>query len=169
MWRLLLKKLGMSILTMIVFILGIFGWGLTLYPFNFPYLLQLSPDADYVIAFVFALLFTCVVTVTVRGKWCFENDVFFSKKEKRFRALLCRIVTSQDFIADVAVFALWDFAVSLRIGLGTHVPWFRVAVGVAVLVVGGTLAFGLLDCLLYVIARKRADRKLRKLQRKREE
>lgn len=157
-----LKKFGLSLLNIVAFFAGIFLWALTLYPFNFPYLLKLPQEADYVIAIVFALTFVCIAVVMVRTKWCFENDLFFVKKDEKAPPLVWRIVSSQEFIADVIVFAVWGLGLFTWIAATSDAPWFRAVPTVALCVMAGTLVFGILDCLLYVIARKKADRKLRK-------
>ncbi len=165
-----LKKIGMSLLTIGGFLAGIFCWGLAIYPFNFPYLLHLpSEETDLVISSICGLLFVYIVTITVRTKWCYDNDLFFSKEDNRFIALVGRIVKSQEFIADVAVFALYVSVIAIAAGISVDAPWYSILTGTAAMAVGEAWIFAVLDCLLYVIARKRADRRLRKLQRKREQ
>jgi hypothetical protein len=157
-----LKKFGLSLLNIIAFFVGIFLWGLTLYPFNFPYLLKLPQEADHIIATVFALTFVCIAVVMVRTKWCFETDLFFAKKGEKVTPLVWRIVSSQEFIADVIVFAVWVIGLFTWIAATSGAPWYRAVPTVALLVVGGTILFAALDCLLYVIARKKADKQLSK-------
>ena len=157
-----LKKFGLSLLNIIAFFVGIFLWGLTLYPFNFPYLLKLPQEADHIIATVFALTFVCIAVVMVRTKWCFETDLFFAKKDEKVPPLAWRIITSQEFVADVIVFAVWVLGLFTWIAATSDAPWYRAVPTVALLVVGGTILFAALDCLLYVIARKKADKQLRK-------
>lgn len=170
MWGLLLNKFGRSLLTILAFFAGVFCWGLVIYPFNLPYLLHLpSETTDAVIGTVFALLFVCVATVMVRTNWCLEEDMFWQREDEKARPLFLCVLTSREWLADVIVFAVWDLLFQGYIGITSGVAWYTVFVVTAALVVGSTLAFSLLDCLLYVIARKRADRRLRKLQRKREE
>ncbi len=160
MWRLLLGKVGMSLLTIGCFFVGMFGYGLILLPFNLPYLLKISADAEYYFMGIFALVFVCVATVMVRAKWCFETDLFFSSADTRLRSLFLRVVRSQEFVADLIVFALWDLVMITITGVRSQVPWYAAVTGNAVLLVGGTLVFAVLDCVLYIIARKRADRRL---------
>ena len=103
-----LKKFGLSLLNIVGLVVGIFLWALTIYPFNIPYLLQLPfEETNAVTGSVFALLFVCIVTVAVRTKWCFETDLFFQQKDEKPRPLVVRIITSQEFLADIIVFAVW--------------------------------------------------------------
>lgn len=160
MWKLLLKKLGMSVITVLVFFVGAFGYGLVIAPFNLPYLLKLPEDANVAFGGVFALLVVCVVTVIVRTDWCYENDAFFASNEEKQRPLIWRIVTSREFIADVIVCALCVLVYSVSIGARSQAVWWWFAMATLILVGGYTLLFAVLDCLLYMIARKRADRRL---------
>ncbi|MBQ7088356.1 MAG: hypothetical protein IJN04_01785 [Clostridia bacterium] len=166
MFLLVLKKFGLALLNIVAFFVGIFLWALTLYPFNFPYLLKLPQEADYVIAIVFALTFVCIAVVMVRTKWCFENDLFFAKKDEKAPPLVWRIVSSQEFIADVIVFAVMVLGLFTWTAATSDAPWYRAVPTVALIVVGGTIVFAALDCLLYVIARKKADKRLRKREEK---
>lgn len=169
MWMLLLKKLGLSFLTLAGLLAGVFLWALTIYPFNFPYMLQLPfEETNAVTASVFALLFVCIVTVSVRTKWCFENDLFFLHKDEKPRPLVVRIVTSQEFLADVIVFAAWMVGIYTAAAITSDIVnvWYIAVLCVLALVVGTTVAFVALDCLLYVIARKKADKRLRKREEK---
>ena len=169
MWMLLLKKLGLSFLTLLGLLAGVFLWALTIYPFNFPYLLQLPfEETNAVTSSVFALLFVCIVTVAVRTKWCFETDLFFAEKDEKARPLVVRIITSQEFLADVIVFAVWVLGIYTFVAVTseTITVWYIAVLCVLALVVGGTAVFAPLDCLLYVIARKKADKQLRKREEK---
>lgn len=159
-----LKKFGLSLLNIVAFFVGIFLWGLTLYPFNFPYLLKLPQEADYVIATVFALTFVCIAVVMVRTKWCFENDLFFAKKDEKAPPLVWRIVSSQEFIADVIVFAVWGLGIYTAAAITSETVnvWYVAVLAVLAITIVSTAAFAVLDCLLYVIARKKADKQLRK-------
>lgn len=168
MWKLLLEKLGMSVLVVCCFLIGIFGYSLTLAPINLPFLLKLPVEADSIFAAVFALLFVCVATVITRTTRCIEEDMFLMEDGKLGSLLRC-VLTSWEYIADVIVFALLNLILEIVIGVTSGAPWYAVVSGIAIMVVGGMLAFALLDCILYVFARKRADRRLRKLQRKREQ
>ena len=162
-----LKKLGLSLLNIVAFFVGIVLWALTIYPFNFPYLLQLPfEETNAVTASVFAVLFVCIVTVAVRTKWCFETDLFFAKEGEKAPPLIWRIVSSQEFIADVIVFAAMVLGLFTWIAATSDAPWYRAVPTVALIVVGGTIVFAALDCLLYVIARKKADKRLRKREEK---
>ena len=165
MWILLLKKFGLSFLTLLGLLAGVFLWALTIYPFNFPYLLQLPFDeTNGVTATVFALLFVCIVTVAVRTKWCYETDLFFLQKDEKPRPLVVRIITSQEFLADIIVFAMWVLGIytTAAITSETAPVWYVAALTVLAITVVATAVFAPLDCLLYVIARKKADKKLRK-------
>lgn len=166
MFLLVLKKFGLALLNIVAFFVGIFLWALTLYPFNFPYLLKLPQEADYVIAIVFALTFVCIAVVMVRTKWCFETDLFFAKEGEKAPPLIWRIVSSRDFIADVIVFATMVLGLFTWTAATSDAPWYRAVPTVALIVVGGTIVFAALDCLLYVIARKKADKRLRKREEK---
>ncbi|MBR3778520.1 MAG: hypothetical protein IKL13_02185 [Clostridia bacterium] len=151
-------------------IAGIFCWGLVIYPFNIPYLLHLpAEETDAVIGTVFALLFVCVATVAVRTKWCLEEDLFLLSEDEKARPLFLRVVTSEEWIADGIVFAVWALTLAVVSGITSGAIWYRVVLGVVELTLGSTALFAVLDCVLYAIARKRADRRLRKLQRKREQ
>lgn len=169
MFQLVLKKFGLALLNIVAFVVGIFLWGLTLYPFNFPYLLKLPQEADYIIATVFALTFVCIAVVMVRTKWCFETDLFFAKQGEKVLPLVWRILSSQEFVADVIVFAVFMLAIGIWIGIPSSVPWVAVLLGMMMFLVCATVVFAALDCLLYVIARKKADRQLRKIQKQREQ
>lgn len=159
---LLLKKIGMSLLVLGILFVGFFLWALTIYPFNFPYLLHLPADeTNAITGSLFSLTFLCIVTVTVRTKWCYDNDLFFSKEDRRLLSLLRRIVTSRDFVADVIIFELYVVAASV-IAVPSNVVWFAWILGTILLMMASSLAFGLFDCLLYVLARKKADKLLRK-------
>ena len=159
---LLLKKIGMSLLVLGILFVGFFLWALTIYPFNFPYLLYLPADeTNAITGSLFSLIFLCIVTVTVRTKWCYDNDLFFSKEDRRLLSLLRRIVTSRDFVADVIIFELYVVAASV-IAVPANVVWFAWILGTILLMMASSLVFGLFDCLLYVLARKRADKLLRK-------
>ena len=165
MWILLLKKLGLSFLTLLGLLAGIFLWALTIYPFNLPYLLQLPfEETNAVTGSVFALLFVCIVTVAVRTKWCFETDLFFAKKGEKVMPLVWRIVSSQEFIADVIVFVLWTVGIYTfaAITSETMTVWYVAVLAVLAITIVATAVFAALDCLLYVIARKKADKQLRK-------
>lgn len=163
MWKRLLQKLGLSLLAIGGFVAGIFCWALAIYPFNLPYLLHLpSETTDLIIGSVCGLLFTCIVTVSVRTKWCFENDLFFSKEDRKLRSLIKRIVTSPEFIADIVVFALWMLIIALLPGTPSGTPWYALVLGTATMMVVGTAVYAVVDCLLYVIARKKADKQLYK-------
>ena len=161
MWKLLLKKLGMSFLVAVVCFVGMFCYGLVLYPINLPYLLKMPAETDYVFAMIFALIFVSVATIRVRTKWCFEEDLFFAVEEDA-PPLMRRVVTSQEYLADVIVFAVWVLIYTGVVGGTSGAPWYRVVLGSAILLVSSVLAFAVLDCLLYVIARKKADKQLRK-------
>ena len=161
MWKLLLKKFGMSFLVALVCFVGMFCYGLVLYPINLPYLLKISAEADYVFAMIFALIFVSVATIRVRTKYCFEEDLFFAGEEDA-PSLLRRVVTSQEYLADVIVFAVWVLIYAGVVGGTSGAPWYRVVLGSAILLVSSVMAFAVLDCLLYVIARKKADKQLRK-------
>lgn len=158
---LLLKKIGMSLLVLGILFVGFFLWALTIYPFNFPYLLHLPADeTNAITGSLFSLIFLCIVTVTVRTKWCYDNDLFFAKEEKGLLSLFRRILTSRDFVADVIVFALYVLAICITaIPTNVRLAWI---LGTILLMVGSSLAFGLFNCLLYVLARRRADKLLRK-------
>lgn len=159
---LILKKVAMSLLVLGILFVGVFCWALTLYPFNFPYLLHLPEEpTNSVICTAFALTFLCIVTVTVRTKWCYDNDLFFSKEDNKLFSLMRRIVTSREWIADVIVFEMYVLAVAVGVA-PVPMPWGAWIVGTTMIVVVSSLVFGLVDCLLYVIARKRADRRLRR-------
>ena len=156
-----LKKFGLSLLNIVGLVVGIFLWALTVYPFNFPYLLHLPADETNMVTMsVFALLFVCIVVVMVRTKWCFETDLFFAKKGEKVPPLVWRIITSQEFIADVIVFAAWVLGLLTWIAATSDAPWYMAVPTVALIVVGGTILFAAMDCLLYVIARKKADKQL---------
>lgn len=162
---LLLKKLGRSVLAICCFLIGVFCYSLVLAPINLPFLLKLPADADTVFAAVFALVFACVATVISRAKWCLEEDMLRTEDGKLGSLLRC-VLASREWIADVIVFAAYDLVLATVIGVTSEAPWYTVAAGVAMLVVGGALAFGVLDCLLYVLARKRGERKLKKRKRR---
>lgn len=166
MFLLVLKKFGLALLNIVAFFVGIFLWGLTLYPFNFPYLLKLPQEADHVIAAVFALTFVNIVVVSVRTKWCFENDLFLAEEGDKWWTLPWRIIQSEDWVADVVVCALYLLVLSTIAGVTSGAPWYAQISGTLLLTVGGVLVFGVLDCLLYVIARKKADKQLRKREEK---
>ena len=162
MFRLLLRKFGMSLLTLVNAFLGVFLWALTLYPFNFPYLLKLPQYTNEIIMTAFVLIFLSVITVTVRTKWCYEKDLFFLKKGEEGPPLIVRIVTSQEFIGDTIVCAFWTSLIVIRVGVGMQAPFLAVVLVTSLLTVGVTAVYGMFDCLLYIIARKRADRRLRR-------
>ena len=164
MFRLLLRKFGMSLLTLVNAFLGVFLWALTLYPFNFPYLLKLPQYTNEIIMTAFVLIFLSVITVTVRTKWCYEKDLFFLKKGEEGPPLIVRIVTSQEFIGDIIVFAAWILGVYIfaAITSDTVTVWYAAVLTVLGITLGATAIFALFDCLLYIIARKRADRRLRR-------
>lgn len=158
----LLKKIGMSILVFGILFVGIFLWALTIYPFNFPYLLHRPADeTNAITGSLFALTFLCIVTITVRTKWCYDNDLFFSKEDNKLFSVMRRIVTSREWIADVIIFEMYVLAVAVGVA-PAPMPWGAWIVGTTMIVVVSSLVFGLVDCLLYVIARKRADRRLRR-------
>ena len=165
MWLLLLKKLGLSFLTLLGLLAGIFLWALTIYPFNFPYLLQLPfEETNALTGSVFSILFVCIVTVAVRTKWCFETDLFFVKRGEKAPPLVWRIVTSQEFIADLIVFAAWMVGIYTFAATTSETVnvWWAAVLSVLAITVVATTAFAPLDCLLYVIARKKADKQLSK-------
>ena len=162
MFRLLLRKFGMSLLTAVNAFLGAFLWGLTLYPMNLPYLLKLPQYINEVTMVGFVLTFVSVITVIVRTKWCYENDLFFLKKGEEGPPLILRIVKSHEFIGDAIVCAFWTALVVIRAGVGMHVRFWAVVLGSILLTVGVTAVYGVWDCLLYILARKRADRQLRR-------
>ena len=169
MWILLLKKLGLSFLTLLGLLAGVFLWALTIYPFNFPYLLQLPfEETNAVTASVFALMFVCIVTVAVRTKWCFETDLFFQQKDEKPRPLVVRIITSQEFLADLIVFAAWMVGIYTFAAISSETVnvWWAAVLSVLAITVVATAVFAPLDCLLYVIARKKADKQLRKREEK---
>jgi hypothetical protein len=157
----------MSVLVVCCFLIGVFCYSLVIAPFNLSFLLKLPADADVVFAAVFALLFVCVATVVSRTKWCLEEDMLQTEEGKVGTLFLC-VLTSQEFLADVVVFAAWDFVTSVSIGVTSTAAWWWLLLGTVMLVVCSSLLFAALDCMLYVIARKRADRKLRKNQKRRE-
>ena len=164
---LILKKIAMSLLVLGILFVGFFLWALTIYPFNFPYLLHLPADeTNAITGSLFTLIFLCIVTVTVRTKWCFETDLFFAKEGEKAPPLIWRIVSSRDFIADVIVFAAMVLGLFTWTAAISDAPWYRAVPTVALIVVGGTIVFAALDCLLYVIARKKADKRLRKREEK---
>lgn len=155
-----LKKFGLSLLNIVAFFVGMFLWGLTLYPMNLPYLLKLPQDVDYILGFAFALAFVCIIVVSVRTKWCFETDLFFAKKDEKVPPLVWRIVSSQEFIADVIVCAVWVLGISVSVGVTSRAPWYSVVLGTVLLILITTLPFAAFDCLLYAIAREKADKRL---------
>lgn len=163
MLKLVLKKFGLSFLTLLGLFVGLFVWGLVVFPFNLPYLLQLPTDeTNLVTGSICALLFVSIVTVSVRTKWCFETDLFFAKPEEKPPHLLMRIITSQEFLADVIVFAVWMLGIFVSVGGTSGAPWYLVVLGTVLLILITTLPFAAFDCLLYTIARKKADKRLYK-------
>ena len=108
------------------------------------------------------------VTVPVRTKWCFETDLFFVKKDEKAPPLVWRIITSQEFLADIIVFAVWIVGIYTfaAITSDTVNVWYAAVLTVLAITVVATVAFAALDCLLYVIARRKADKKLRKREEK---
>lgn len=164
-----LKKFGLSLLNIVGLVVGIFLWALTIYPFNFPYLLHLPADETNMVTMsVFALLFVCIVVVMVRTKWCFETDLFFAKKGEKVPPLVWRIITSQEFVADVIVFAAWVLGIYTFAAISSETVnvWWAAVLSVLAITVVATAVFAPLDCLLYVIARKKADKQLRKREEK---
>ena len=164
MFVLFLKKLGLSLLNVAAFFVGMFLWGLTLYPANLPYLLKLPQESEYVIGTAFALTFVCIVVVIVRTKWCYETDLFLRQPGDKWWHLPLRIVTSWEFWMDVVVFALYVLALSISAAVTAQAPWYTAVLGVLLLTVVSSLVFGVFDCLLYVLARRKANRQLRKRQ-----
>ena len=161
MLKLVLKKFGLSFLTILGLFAGLFVWGLAVFPFNLPYLLQLPTDeTNLVTGSICALLFVSIVTVSVRTKWCFETDLFFAKSEDKAPHILVRIITSQEFLADVIVFGTWMLGIFVSIGVTSGAPWYRVVLGTVLLILITTIPFAAFDCLLYIIARKKADKQL---------
>lgn len=155
-----LRKLGLSFLVILDFVIGIFCWALTIYPFNFPYLLRLPEDAtNSILSVSCGLLFVSIVTVRVRTKWCYENDLFFSKEDHRFLSLVKRIVISPEFITDTIVFAVWMLALGVW-AAPSGTPWYAFLLGFLTSLLVCAPVFAVLDCLLYVIARKKADKQL---------
>ena len=165
MWKLLLKKFGMSFLVALVYFVGLFCYGLVLYPINLPYLLKIPAEADYLFAMIFALIFVSVATVRVRTKYCLEEDMFFAHKDEKAPPLIWRVVCSREFLADVIVFAVWALAPIVFSGVTSGAPWHSVIVGILTLSVGSITFFALLDCLLYIISRRKADKHLRKREK----
>ena len=161
MLKLVLKKFGLSFLTILGLLAGLFIWGLAVFPFNLPYLLHLPTDeTNLATGSICALLFVSIVTVSVRTKWCLETDLFFAKPEEKPPHLLMRIITSQEFLADVIVFAAWMLGLFVSGGVTSGAPWYRVMLGTVLLLLITTLPFAAFDCLLYTIARKKADKRL---------
>ena len=168
MWKLLLHKFWMSLLTAISFLAGIIGYTLILAPFNLTYLLRIPADWETAFAWAFAILFVCVATVLVRTDWFYQNDFLLPQQGEKWYHRFLRAATSREFLGDLIVYVFW-WVVCLSIIVATNeVDWANVAWKAPLLIVGNTLIFGVLDCLLYVIARKRADRRLRRQQRNRE-
>lgn len=158
------KKLGLSLLNVAAFFVGMFLWGLTLYPANLPYLLKLPQESESVIALIFALTFVCIVVVTVRTKWCYETDLFLGETGDKWWHLPWRIVTSWEFWMDVVVFALYVLVLNILALVPNGVLWWVFLVETIVLLIVSSAVFGVFDCLLYVLARRKANRQLRKQQ-----
>ena len=141
-----------------------FLWGLTLYPANLPYLLKLPQESESVIALIFALAFVCIVVVTVRTKWCYETDLFLGETGDKWWHLPWRIVTSWEFWMDVVVFALYVLVLNILALVPNGVLWWVFLVETIVLLIVSSAVFGVFDCLLYILARRKANRQLRKRQ-----
>ena len=160
MWRLVLHKLFMSLLTVVCFFAGIVGYTLVLAPFNFTYLLHIPAEWETSFAWAFAGLFVCVATVLVRTDWFYQNDFLLPQPGEKWYHRFLRAATSREFLGDLIVCVFW-WMVYIGIIVATNeVNWLKVAWRAPLLIVGNTLIFGVLDCLLYVIARKRADCRL---------
>ena len=160
---LVLKKLALSLLGIVVWFVGLYCWALIIYPMNLPYLLHMQADfIDEITASVFSLTFVSIVMVSVRTRWCFEEDLFFDRDDRRLWSLVRRIVTSREFIADECVCALWCVAPSAAAALRTGAPLFVFILCTIAIIIAVTTVYGVFDCILYVLARRRADRRLRK-------
>ena len=162
MWRMLFKKFGMSFVVAFVFLLGILGYALVIAPFNITYLLKIPAALETNFAWGFAALFACVVTVIVRTDWCYHSDFLLPKEGEKWHHRILRAATSQELLADLIVCAFWWLVFYGIVVIREDVNWIKVAWKLPLLVVGDTLMFGLVDTLLYVIARKRADRRLKR-------
>lgn len=159
---LFLKKLGMSLVYVLVFVAGIAGYTLLLAPFNLTYLLKIPAEAETDFAWGFALLFACVVAVTTRTKWLYEENLFECVENEKWPALLWRILRSPDFRCELAVSAFWWVVLYGIILVREDVNLLKFLWKAPLLVMANTLTFGAIDAVLWFISYKRSRKQLKK-------
>ncbi|MBQ4332838.1 MAG: hypothetical protein IJC33_03575 [Clostridia bacterium] len=152
--KLFFKKLIMVPLYAFVIFCGLFGAGLVVKPFNFPYLLKLPQESEYVIAAAFSLLFTVVVAVIVRTDSCRKHDLLLPDG----KSLILRVLRFREFHMELLVFALLSMVFQICVGASTEAPLWWLALGALLLTAGSTLVFAIVDGLIWMISVKRAYR-----------
>ena len=152
--KLFFKKLLTAPLYVGAMFLGLLGFYLVLGPFNLPYLLKLPSYSEYIFAGVFSLVFVSVATVYVRAGYC-RREGFCPEEQK---SLFHQVISFREFWMELLVFALLNMVFHVWIGIDTQAVWWWILLGSLLLTFGATLAFALLDCLLWMISFKRAKR-----------
>ena len=152
--KLFFKKLLTAPLYLGSMFLGLFGFYLVFGPFNLPYLLKLPEYFLYIFGGVFSLVFVSVAAVYVRTGYCKREGLYPEEQKSLFR----QVISFREFWMELLVFALLNMVFHLWIGIDSQAVWWWVLVGSLLLTAGATMAFALVDCLLWMISFRKAKK-----------
>lgn len=153
--KLFLKKLFTVPLYVFSAFVGLYGILMVLLPFNLPYLLKVPEEVMLVVYFLLSLVFVSVVAVIVRTDHCRKTFAL----EPDEKPLVLRVLTFREYIAEVAVFALLAAVFQLWIGITAGAAFGVLVLVTLSLVIGSTLAFAVVDCLVWMISAKKAHKR----------
>ena len=153
--KLFLKKLFTVPLYVFSAFVGLYGILMVLLPFNLPYLLKVSEETMMVVYFLLSLVFVSVVAVWVRIDHCRKTFAL----EPDGKPLFLRVLTFREYILEMVVFALLATAFNLWIGITSNASIWPLILVTLGLTVAESLAFALVDCLIWMISAKRAHKR----------
>ena len=153
MWKLLLKKLGMSFVALGLFVAGIFGYGLQLFPF-----LKVSETWEWILCCAFSLFIVSVVTVIIRVNRLTKHGFHQWRQGEAYRFKIQRIVMTKEFAADLIVFTFWLVGFIAVLAVTGTVDWSVFILRAILLIAGFDTVFGVGNGLLYLIACRRVDK-----------
>ncbi len=153
--RLFIKKLFTVPLYIFSAFVGMYGAVLVLGPFNFPYLLKVSEETMAWVYFALCLLFASVVAIWVRSDHCRKTFAL----EPDEKTLVWRVVTFREYLMEVAVFALLATVFQLWVGITSNAAFWSLILATLLSVAVFTLAFALVDALVWIISAKIAHKR----------
>ena len=153
--KLFFKKLFTVPLYVFSAFVGLYGILMVLLPLNLPYLLKVPEEVMLVVYFLLSLVFVSVVAVIVRADHCRKTFAL----EPDEKPLFLRVLTFREYIAEVTVFALLAAVFQLWIGITAGAAFGVLVLATLSLVIGSTLAFAVVDCLIWMISAKKAHKR----------